>query len=419
MARERVGELVWVQTGGDIRMFLYADRELRGADGGRPRVRVSNLTVPWVARLPKGRVLYRVPIPQEPGALPVFAILAGNRHFTGSRANFRDILRVAREQRAFVYVLPPDAVTDADVWTGFVRVARNRWIPIPCPRPEVVYNRIPNRALERTRSAVAAKATLARLEIPLFNPDYFNKWEIYEIVQRAGLSRYLPETHGRLTKSGFLRMLRRHRSLYLKPSGGSVGHGIIRVDADGDEWLVRVLKAAACTPHHARSPQEAWAVVHRHKLPGRYVLQATVDRIEWRGHPCDFRALAQKSDGDWTVVGKGVRVAGANAVATHVPNGGSIAARQEVLEGAFGSDWERIDQRMDEMILRLARAIDDHYAGRLGEMSMDIGVDAKGRPWLFEVNAKPMKFDEPDIRRRSLEGLLHHMQELRDQRGFR
>ncbi|MNE78462.1 hypothetical protein D3C80_1748710 [compost metagenome] len=39
-------------------------------------------------------------------------------------------------------------------------------------------------------------------------------------------------------------------------------------------------------------------------------------------------------------------------------------------------------------------------------MSMDLGIDTEGSMWFFEANAKPMKFDEPHIRKKSLERIF-------------
>ena len=41
-------------------------------------------------------------------------------------------------------------------------------------------------------------------------------------------------------------------------------------------------------------------------------------------------------------------------------------------------------------------------------MSIDLGVDKSGNLWFFEANSKPMKFDEPEIRRKSLQKLIEY-----------
>jgi hypothetical protein len=52
----------------------------------------------------------------------------------------------------------------------------------------------------------------------------------------------------------------------------------------------------------------------------------------------------------------------------------------------------------------------------LGEMSLDLGVDTAGQMWFFEANSRPMKFDEPDIRKKSLERIVQYSQFLIRQR---
>jgi hypothetical protein len=116
------------------------------------------------------------------------------------------------------------------------------------------------------------------------------------------------------------------------------------------------------------------------------------------------------------LVGRGVRVSGPNTITTHVPSGGSIANASRVLEASFGINADAVDNELTNMTVTCAKAIDSHYNHELGEMSMDIGIDEFGRPWFFEANAKPMKFDEPEIRARSLAGVLNYMQELAEPR---
>lgn len=382
-------------------------------------VRVANVEVPWVPRDVR-QFVYRHPIQiarQEDAWVggPVFAILAGsgNKIFHGNRGEYRDLLREGRRARTFVYVLPAASVNPADdLWRGYVRVGTGAWMGLPCPRPEAVYNRIPTRNLERTPTAERARALLNVLAIPMFNPSYFNKAEIYQVVANAPVRRFLPETAG-LSKLGLYNMIQVHRSVYLKPSGGSVGHGIMLVSQDPEGYRLSVMKSSSCRSFIASNYETLWKAVGQHKLPGRYVLQAAKPLITWQDRPCDFRVLLQKHDGEWQVVGVGVRVAGDGAITTHVPNGGHIAAADAVIDKWFGKGGDRVRRRLEETVLEMARVIDRHYTALLGEMSMDMGIDPQGNIWFFEANSKPMKFDEPEIHKRSLQGVLEHLNEIR------
>ncbi|WP_229776517.1 YheC/YheD family endospore coat-associated protein [Alicyclobacillus cellulosilyticus] len=410
-------ELIWYQSGEHIQMTVRMASSPAGMDAAW--VRVGNLQVPLTtARLP-GPCVYRHPVRiwhtkagWETG--PVFAVLVGpgGRGFTGNRADLRDLQRTARKRHAFLYVLPLDAVDDQPTWTGYVRIGDRKWIPLPCPHPQAVYNRVPTRDGERTPWMAHARTRFCALHIPMFNPGYFNKAEIYRIVADSPLSSHLPETVTRPSRTAFTAMLRRHGAVYLKPVGGSLGHGIILVAREPSGFRVCALRHGTCRARAGLTAAEAWQAVRTERLRAPYVAQAAKRLIAWQGRPCDVRLLVQKRAGSWRVVGKGVRVSGPGAITTHVPNGGSIADTRKVLSAAFPGRADDLAREIDHLAVRMAEVIDRAYSGQLGEMSMDIGIDVEGKLWFFEANAKPMRFDEPEIRRRAVQGVLDHLEEL-------
>nr|WP_284285612.1 YheC/YheD family protein [Alicyclobacillus fastidiosus] len=256
--------------------------------------------------------MYRCPISlKETGAVaevgPVFAILAGEgkNGFIGARLNFRDVIATARETGAFMYVIPTNEVQLGNIWYGYVRLGQQRWVRIPCPRPQAVYNRIPTRALERRPSAIRARQICSQMGIPMFNPEYFNKARIYEMLKQWGVSGFLPDTEPELNEDKLVSMLKKHSSVYLKPAGGSVGHGMIRIDSVKGGWGVSVLKHGSTQKYVCSTASTVWYTVRRERVPGSYVIQQAIPMIEYRGHPCDFRVLLQKQSDVWQVVGRG------------------------------------------------------------------------------------------------------------------
>ncbi len=141
-----------------------------------------------------------------------------------------------------------------------------------------------------------------------------------------------------------------------------------------------------------------------------YIVQQGIRLVQNNGRPFDLRALVQKNrKGQWTVSGIGARVAGAKSITTHVPRGGSIDDPGRLLAAAFGRPAAaRILRRARRASLHIARQIEKASGHMLGEMSMDLGVDRHARIWFFEANSKPMKFDEPHIRQKSLRHIMHY-----------
>jgi hypothetical protein len=422
MTREQV-RLVWYERDGAIQMAVVwtpGDRNRLNPSRLPATVRVSNLTLPCLSSTAGMDVVYSTPVQvlrnrtATPEVGPVFAVLTGGREggFVGNRAHFRDLARLARRTRQFLYVLPDDQVGEGDYWTGYVRVRPGEWRPVPCPRPQAVYNRIPLRHLERAESAETARRKLRALGIPLFNPEYFNKAVLYRILASSEMAHYLPETAFELEPTALTKILAEHRAVYLKPAGGSMGHGMMRIDRRPVGYQVQVLKHGQTRVRTAADLVEVWQIIRRERLPGGYVVQAAKSLVTWQGRPCDFRILLQKRGERWQVVGVGVRVAGEGVITTHVPNGGSIVSPEKVLHLHFPDRIGAIDTALKQMARACAGVIDAHYHGQLGEMSMDIGVDEDGRLWFFEANSKPMKFDEPEIWQRGLMGTLAHLTEL-------
>lgn len=417
-----MAQLVWAQTNQGKRLCVLVPEHTKQPDGSvLSTVCVSGLTLPIVTSVPPAQVLYRHPIAVhthdgELRAGPVFAILTAMRkdRFAGNRADIRALSATLQRQGGFLYVLPVANVCQADQWQGYVRVAPHRWSLVPCPRPEAIYNRIPFRNLERTPEAGAARRIIEREQIPMFNPEYFNKANIYRTVSESpAAARFLPTTELGCDLSRLDRMLRTHGAVYLKPCGGSIGHGMLKIETTTGGFMASSLKNGSQVHDESDTLANIWSFVVRHRVPGRYVIQAAKTLLTWDGRPADFRVLLQKHDGQWGLVGRGVRVAGEGSITTHVPNGGSVVSADRVLQASFGARAADVDEELTQAVLALARAIDDSYHGRLGEMSMDIGIESSGRIWFLEANSKPMKFDEPLIRQASLEGIVRRLMELR------
>ncbi|MDI9259154.1 YheC/YheD family protein [Alicyclobacillus sendaiensis] len=345
---------------------------------------------------------------------PAFAILTAEHPsgFAGSRRYFRDIIAAGQKRGCLVYIVTPPSVSEGGWWQGYVRLGYRHWRRMWLPRPLAVYNRIPNRALEASAAVQRARATLQAMGIPFFNHRYFNKAKIYEAIRRAGLGHHLPETQVFAGTGSVVDLLSRHQAVYLKPVGGSIGRGIVRVERRGtsfDVWAQRSTRAEHWAIQDLRELDEA---LRRARLPGVYVAQAAVPVIRFEGRPCDARVLLQRPGARWQVVGYGIRVSGAESITSHVPNGGRIADRWVVLRHAFGSRSEEVDARLISFAQSAAAAIERSMPGHVREMSIDVGLDEAGHPWFFEANAKPMRFDEPDIARRASAGVIEILRDL-------
>jgi len=353
---------------------------------------------------------------------PVLAILTVDdeqRSFRGNRQNFADLIATGEKHGFITYVVTvKNFRLKSATLPGYTYLPREKvWVRGRFPYPDIVYNRIPQREDERQPSVKKKLDQLAgRPELLLFNRRFFNKWTLYKWLRRNRATRkWIPETR-RLTRPAVLSgMLRKHSFLFLKPIRGKAGVGImtVRVLSEGRRrYRLQIQEDQGSRTFRYGSLKTLWRRVRREsRLLGEpYIAQQGIPLVTAGNRRFDLRALVQKNgEGRWEVTGIGARVAGEGSITTHVPRGGHIEEPGKLLTAAFGgSRGLQMLGQAGEAALTLARQIERSSRSLLGEMSMDLGIDETGRIWFFEANSKPMKFDEPHIRKKSLERIFQY-----------
>lgn len=363
----------------------------------------------------------------SPGVLltadrPILAILTVDDDillFRGNRSNFADLIRVGRELGIMTYVVTIKHLKlNARRVLGFTyRPEDDAWVQMWFPRPSVVYNRIPLRDDER-QPIVKRKLTLLskHASIQMFNRRFFNKWSLFRwLHQSAKTRKFIPDTRRLTDAASLARQLKRHRLLYLKPVRGKAGVGIMTVRVQPENPLpyrLQIQEDKGSKTFRCATLQRLWNRIEScsDAAGEAYISQQGIALASVNDRPFDLRALAQKNQhGKWSITGIGARVAGGSSITTHVPRGGNIDDPLKLLSAIFGMDQARqVLSNVNEAILLLARQIERGSGLTLGEMSMDLGIDRKGQIWFLEANSKPMKFDEDDIRRQSLQRIFQY-----------
>lgn len=349
---------------------------------------------------------------------PFIAILTsdGGNPFQGNHANFADLIRAGRKMGLTVYVLTPSGLAARTETTvvGYLldhHAPGLNWIQAKLPIPNVVYNRVPNRRVEQTKEVQQAITLLSNMPgVSLFNPYFFNKWTLYQqLADSDTLKKLVPYTAKWQENVPLGDLLQRYPVLYLKRVDGKAGIGMMRITQKkkGVELIYQDKKGKK--QFTFTNLQQLSQAVHKWAQQHPYLLQQGIPLATYKGRPFDIRMLLQKDNqGKWGLTGVGIRVAGANSISTHVPMGGRIEKLHLVIQEVFKKRTPEILKKIEQTGLQLAKYIETKQSSPLGEMSIDLGIEGNGTLWFFEANAKPMKFDEPDIRRLSLKRLLEY-----------
>lgn len=326
---------------------------------------------------------------------PVVAVFAvakkRSRNLFGVRtADMRQLMRHGGRLGLLAFVVTPEGVkAGADYLEGYA-ISGKRWRKRKFPLPDVVYDRVQSRSWERRPSAQRAKAVfLSHSEIAYFNEGFFDKWSIYDRLRTSEvLARYLPTTRQLTGPESLRAFVEDHRSVYLKPTEGSQGKGIVRVRRvpGGYEWR------RGSKRRQVRTFEALYRGVARIQRGRRYIMQPDLHLATYGGAPFDVRILMQKDgNGVWKQTKIYARIAPKGRITSNLSRGGTPKGLGTVLRGRFGKRRAAVRRRIRAASAAIVHALEQVVQGPLGEVGLDLGLDRWGRVWLIEVNSKPFR----------------------------
>ncbi|WP_243385860.1 YheC/YheD family protein [Bacillus kexueae] len=328
-------------------------------------------------------------------------ILAGDsqagKPFVGNVALFKQLQAKIRHQRGDAFVFTPSTIKNNRI-DGFQYIQK-KWIQKPFRFPDVVYNRFPFREDEVSMNWLYQ--LFDHHNIPFFNRHFFHKGEVYEVLrEHEMLATHLPMTKTIDSIQDVVTFIRRYPFVYIKRALSSKGDGVFKI---------------TCTASHyfMETPNDTWTIPSIQEMVDHiqpsfqttpYIIQEGIETDHFNGHKYDVRVYVHAFQNQFVVSGIGVRVSCAQSVTTHVPKGGKIIP--------FSVVSDRFNERnIKEICQHIGEALSNRY-GLVGEFSVDIGRTPDGRLYIFEVNAKPMKFDEQIIYEQGLDNLVSYFYQL-------
>jgi YheC/D like ATP-grasp len=281
---------------------------------------------------------------------------------------------------------------------------KNGWEQGIFPFPNVVYDRLPNRRIENHQALKLVKKRLIdEYSIPWYNPGFFNKWSIHQLlIHDTQAAKYLPETFRTPSISKMEEMLASYQNIYLKPINGSLGLGVYQLmySREDNHYYSRYRDENGSNRlRKYPSIEHFLKVSFKDKLLSNYLAQQGIKLIRLDGKPIDFRVHTNKDEhGGWKVTALAAKVAGKGSVTTHLNYGGVVKTLEEI----YDDPMERVKAFHDltEAAIILSMRIDDNLEGFIGEIGFDLGIDKSGQIWMFEANSKPGRsiFCHPELK---------------------
>lgn len=254
------------------------------------------------------------------------------------------------------------------------------------PLPHVIYDRSCGRWAAENKGAFFRR--MARLGTVAFNGAVGYKWTLHQRLWRfPRLRPHIPPTRLTRRPGTVLSLVARWGGVFVKPSEGHKGQGIVRVRKlpSGRYLLTRSTHPNDYEVGRKQLTRLLAALFRRAPyLAQREIRLARLDGAVW-----DVRALVGRdATGEWYVAGLAARLGKPHRIVSNLHQGAKPTPLAPILEALFPNRAAALLDEIRTISLQVARAVQS-FAPRAGELGIDLGVDLEGKVWLIEVNPKP------------------------------
>ncbi|WAH35332.1 YheC/YheD family endospore coat-associated protein [Alicyclobacillus dauci] len=304
------------------------------------------------------------------------------------------------------------SISGVDLRAGTIRgYVQNdgRWHRRVLPMPDVIYDQLVSRKLERDPAVQDKRQALSRrYGRKFFNDGFFDKWQVYEWLQEdLEVRAHVPHTVRHTTIPAAVAFLSSHQTAFLKPLHGSLGLGIARFVKQRDGSFLYELKqnTSYVTRGKAASAKDA-VQTFRTRLKNRpYIWQEGLWLATYQNRPVDIRILMQRDHtGNWKRTKMFARVAKSGDFTSNLTGGGDAMPVDDALLECLPKVEQRTKAKgqIRRLSHKIAEAIEKQSGRTFGELGIDLGLDLTGKVWVIEVNSKPRKAPSTEKGRKDL-----------------
>lgn len=342
----------------------------------------------------EGTLLKRLGLEKVRVWVGVLAWRGRSGKIVGNKKLFAELQKALLPLGGISYIITPHQSLEDDWLKGYLYVpSEDSWIFTEFPIPDVIYNRVPFYHNEKEKCFIQFRESAKQKGIPIFNSHFLDKWSTYQLLSaRTSIQNFLPETLEVTNEEDCLQFIRTHICIYAKPKLKSKGFGVMRIRLKHDG---KIYCETTSTTILFANFERFWERFQTTFEKNQYILQQAIEPKTYKGRRFDLRVLGQYNGTTYEVTGIGVRQSFHQEITTHVPRGGRILPLSAV---------EHLvpDKLIDQLVIDIGEELNKD-SDLFYEFSIDMGLDEEHTPYVFEVNAKPMTFDEEEIESKRME----------------
>ncbi|MFB4164169.1 YheC/YheD family protein [Alteribacillus sp. JSM 102045] len=216
-----------------------------------------------------------------------------------------------------------------------------------------------------------------------------NKYKMYlALKENKALQSYLPYTV-RWSKQNFYRMLKKYRSLVVKPRNGRQGQRIYFVNKTKKKYVVHINKIKKVF----KTRKDVFNYLSQFTRKRKFIIQEEIDLARIDGKRFDFRIIIQRLSrkDNWVVNGIIARKAGKGYKVTNKRRHGIVLPLQEAMnklninEEVKVSKVKEVKDTAHLAAVTLGRSFPNQRI-----FGVDIGMKENGSLYIFELNRWPL-----------------------------
>lgn len=206
------------------------------------------------------------------------------------------------------------------------------------------------------------------------------------LLRKPALRKYVPDT-ALYSFSTLLDMLNKHQVVYVKPSRGTSGNGVIKVVKHNNNKFTYHVGTA---PRSFTSYQEMFTALEQKKYQGEHIVQKGIDLLKYKGLIFDLRVMVQQNEKkQWEVTAYIGRLAHPKKAVTNFHNGGTPMPLETLLRPFITDDRnEKYIESLKYLGYHIANEFHNSFP-KFTEIGIDFGLDSSLKPWIIEVNTRP------------------------------
>lgn len=330
---------------------------------------------------------------------PILGILISNNNLTLAEFNdtygsfCMEAFEAAKQTNSLCYVTTLENMELKEGRTKGWILHNGKLVELSLPLPHVLYNRLSNRMKEKSGTDYELLQELKSTGVSIFNERFLDKWDVYQQLFQTSVHHYLPVTDKYKHPKALQEILKSFSVVYLKPTHGSEGKGIIRLHKTSIGYVLDQTTLNGFERSHYKKLSEMVKYLSSKLKKKSYLIQQGIPLVKWDGATVDFRVLLQKNRlGNWKIVSLISRLGNPQTFVSNLAQGGKLESAVKMIK-QLKSSYSNIPSvnELKTAALEIATTLDTQLEGNYGEFGIDLGVDIGGRIWLIEVNSKPSK----------------------------